>query len=254
MSKLPTLVRHEIRMLAVSPATYMAAVLALVLNGLLYLWTLLRLSVEPTELSPQALFLSTFWLPVLLVVPMLTMRSVAEERRLGTLETVLAASVRPVELVLSKFIAAYGFYLLIWVLTLAYPLLTVFVLGQPDLEVRLLNGGELAGAYSFLALTGALFVAVGIFSSALTRSQLVAGMLCFSIIFILIIGVWVIQAAGTMSALATWFEMDLLTYFQVFDHFEDALRGVFDTRPLVYYLSGTALVLGLSILVVEAKA
>lgn len=252
MSHLPTLLWHELRVLFVSASTYIAAILALVMMGFFYFFTIIQLVAADQESPPGELFFSTFWVPVLLVVPMLTMKSIAEERRLGTLQTLLTTSVSAGEVVLSKFFAAYIFYILVWLAALAFPLIAAQVLSQDGIRSLLLDPGPLLGGYAFVFLTGALFIAVGIFSSSLTRSQLVAGMLTFSITFLLIIGVMALQLLN-LSGEAEVLAAPALSYLQIFNHFEDFIRGVVDTRPVIYYLSGTALVLGLAVLSVEAR-
>jgi ABC-2 type transport system permease protein len=248
-----TLLRHELRALFISPATYIAAVLALLLMGFFYFLTLLSLTEGEQGRQPATLFFSTFWVPALLIVPMLTMKSLAEERRLGTLEALLTTPVTTLAVVLAKFTAAWCFYQLVWLAALIYPWLSAMLIDQPEMTARLLDRGSILGGLLFIALSGTLFVAVGIFSSSLTRSQLVAGMLSFSIIFLLVVGVAALRIlpAGPGDA-ATW-SQPLLGYLQVFQHFEDFSRGVIDTRPLAYYLSGAALVLGLACLMVEYR-
>ncbi|MCD8481222.1 MAG: ABC transporter permease subunit [Verrucomicrobia bacterium] len=187
-------------------------------------------------------------------MPMLTMRSVAEERRLGTLETMMTTPIGALELVAAKFAAAYSFYILIWASSMAYPLLTSWGLGQPAMTQLLLDPGTIKGGYAFIALSGMLFIAVGVFSSSLTRSQLVAGMLSFSILFMLMVGATALNFVETGLGHNQFRGAPLVQYLQVFQHFEDFVRGTIDTRPLVYYLSGTALVLGLAGYNVESKA
>lgn len=254
MRHLLILIRHEVRVLLVSAATYTAAVLAVTMMGFLYFIMLMIAMEGPQDQRPPELFFSFFWIPVLLIVPMLTMRSVAEERRLGTLETMMTTPITAFELVLAKFVAAYGFYLLIWGASLAFPLLTAWGLAQPHMTELLLDRGTLKGGYTFIALSGLLFIAVGIFSSSLTRSQLVAGMLSFSILFILMVGATALNFLESNFGHNQFRGMELVQYLQVFQHFEDFVRGTLDTRPIVYYLTGTALVLGLAGYNVEAKA
>lgn len=253
MLKLIYLIRHELRCLLYAPSTYLAMVLSLLLMGFFYYVTLITVSAEEQEQLPATLYFSLFWVPVLLIVPMLTMRSFAEERRLGTIETLLTAPIRPAHLVTAKFVAAYGFYLLVWAISFAYPLITSLVVDQPDVTVKLLDAGALTGGFLFIAASGTLFVSIGIFTSSLTRSQLVAGMLSFSILFMLIVGVASIRLLQFNPGHSFIFSDAALTYFQVFEHFEDFSRGIIDSRPFVYYLSSCFAVLGLSVLVVESK-
>jgi ABC-2 type transport system permease protein len=99
-----------------------------------------------------------------------------------------------------------------------------------------------------------LFIAIGIFTSSLTRSQLVAGMLAFTLLFIVIVGG---QQLGSLNqsgvALPGWMDATV-DYLRIFSHLDDFARGVVDTRPFFYYLSSGLLLLGLATLVIEAKA
>jgi ABC-2 type transport system permease protein len=254
MRNFGTLLRHEIRMLLVSPATYAAAVLFLALLGFLY-WAIVRNMVEsPAESLPAEQFYGLFWIPAFFVVPLLTMRSLAGERSIGTLDTLMTTPVSRGAVVLSKFAGAYLFYMALWAATLAFPWLTqAFFPGASGGEV-LLARGPLAGAFIFLALSGVLFIAIGIFSSSLTRSQLVAAMLTFTALFAVVVGGQQLGQAGQMEGgAAAWLE-GVSGYLEIFRHLEDFCRGVVDTRPFFYYLSTGGLLLGLSTLVVEAKA
>jgi len=78
-------------------------------------------------------------------------------------------------------------------------------------------------------------------------------MLSFSAIFLLIVGMTVLRAQASSLGMVHPVAGDLVSYLQVFDHYNDAVRGLIDTRPLIYYGSGTLLVLGLASLVVESK-
>lgn len=253
MMRLLHLIRNELRALFFAPSTYLALVLSMLMMAFFFLITLWTVSSEDQEQLPATLFFSLFWVTVLLIVPMLTMRSFAEERRLGTIETLLTVPIRPVHIVASKFFAAYFFYLLVWGLSIAYPLITAWILEQPEVTERLFDPGALIGGYLFIAASGALFVSIGIFTSSLTRSQLVAGMLSFSVLFMIIVGVAAIRMVQFDLTSANLLPETMLRYFQIFDHFEDFSRGMVDTRPFIYYFSSAAAVLGLAVLVVESK-
>src|SRR6058998_3536943 len=112
-----TILSHELRMLLVNPATYIAAVLFLGVMGFIFTGILETYSHTSQELSPGYVFFELFWLPVFLLVPLLTMKCLAEERRLGTLETLLTTPVTTTEVVLGKFGAAYFLYLALWAST-----------------------------------------------------------------------------------------------------------------------------------------
>ncbi|MGJ3244226.1 MAG: ABC transporter permease [Opitutales bacterium] len=248
------LLRHEVRLLLLSPSSYVAAVLFLVLMAVIY-WAILQgFTVEAESDLPATFFFRVFWIPVFFVVPLVTMRSIAEERRLGTLETLMTTPASSLAVVLAKFSGAYLFYCLLWSLTLAFPLITRLVAPEVAETGRLLDGATLTGGYLFIAISGILFIAVGIFTSSLTRSQLVAGMLAFALLFLVITGGQLLELLPAAdSAWLSWLEAPL-TYLQTFQHLEDFSRGIVDTRPFFYYLSLALLLLGLAVLTVEAKA
>jgi ABC-2 type transport system permease protein len=248
------LLRHEIHLLFVAAPTYIAASLFLLLMGFIY-WINLRSFTLTSEYElPNTLFYKTFWLPVFFLVPLLTMRSLAEERRQGTLETLLTTSAGSISIVAAKYAAAYLFYMILWALTLAFPLITQSVVPSAAIEGNLLDRASLTGGISFIALSGCLFIAVGIFSSSLTRSQLVAGMLSFAILFVFIVGGFLLlNVPLSEQSWMTWMA-EPLEYLQTFNHLEEFSRGIIDTRPFFYYLSTAFLFLGLAVFNVESKA
>lgn len=243
------LLAHELRMLLVSPATYIAATLFLLVMGFVFAGILETFAAAPQDGSPAAVFFQLFWIPVFFMVPLLTMKSLAEERRLGTLETLLTAPVTTPQIVLAKFFAAYALYLALWACTGGFFYILHWFTGAA-------NGPDFAplvGGYLFIAVSGTLFVSLGILASALTRNQAVAGILAFVLLLALVIGT---RFTATLEVL----KLDHLAglraavdYLQVFTHLEDFTRGVVDTRQILYYLSGSALALILGILGVEAK-
>ena len=244
-----TLLGHEIRMLLVNPSTYIAAVLFLAVMGFMFTGILESYSKAPQELSPAHVFFSVFWFPALFIVPLLTMKCLAEERRLGTIETLLTTPVTTTEVVLGKYGAAYLLYLTLWGSTGGF----FYILKKFSGDIRFIDAGPLVGGYLFIAVSGLFFIALGVFASSLSRNQAVAGILCFTLIFGLIFGV-------RYLASSLWLDRDVFAplkatveYAQVFTHAEDFTRGVVDTRQLLFYLSGTVLALIFSILGVEAK-
>ena len=241
-------------MLLISPPTYIAAVLFLGLMGFLY-WAILRGMVNsPEESLPIVQFLSIFWIPVFFVVPLLTMRSIAGERTTGTLDTLMTTPTSRVAVILSKFAGAYIFYMLLWLATLSFPLLAAKFFPSAALSGSLLEPAPIIGGFTFLALSGILFISIGIFASSITRSQLVAGMLSFTTLFVVIIGGQQLGNIAEGGADLSFWMSEMVNYLQIFQHLDDFSRGVIDTRPFFYYTSTGVLLLGLSTLVIEAKA
>jgi ABC-2 type transport system permease protein len=243
------LLAHELRMLLVSPATYIAATLFLLVMGFVFAGILETFTAAPQEAAPAAVFFQLFWLPVFFMVPLLTMKSLAEERRLGTLETLLTTPATTPQVVLAKFAAAYALYLSLWAATAGF----FYILVRFGAQSQPVDLGPLLGGYLFIAVSGTLFIALGILASSVTRNQAVAGILAFVLLLAFVIGT---RFAGTLELL----KLDSLAgvsaaveYVQVFTHLEDFTRGVVDTRQVLYYLSGSALALILGILGVEAK-
>ncbi len=244
-----TLLSHEVRMLLVNPSTYIAATLFLAVMGFFFTGILQDYSRAAQEVSPAHVFFQVFWFPVLFMVPLLTMKCLAEERRLGTIETLLTTPVTTTEVVLGKYFAAYLLYMALWASTGGF----FYILHRFAGDARFLDPGPLIGGYTFITVSGLLFIGIGVFASSLSRNQAVAGILGFTLLFALIFGLGFLQSA-------TWLDRDVLhpareivNYAQIIQHREDFTRGIVDTRQLLFYLSGTVLALIFSILSVEAK-
>lgn len=249
MKHFPTLLSHEIRMLLVSPATYVAATLFLGFMGLIFTKILEIYSGAAQEMSPARIYFEFFWLPTCVMVPLLTMKCLAEERRLGTIETLLTTPVTTTEVVLAKFGASYLLYCALWGSTGGF----FYVLKKFSGDARFLDSGPLVGGFLFIAVSGLFFVALGVFASSVTRNQSVAGILGCVMIAGLVLG-------GNALSDSAWLEQGILRpakaavdYAHIFTHRDDFTRGVIDTRHLLFYFSGTVLSLIFSILSVEAK-
>jgi ABC-2 type transport system permease protein len=245
-----TILGHEIRILLVNSSTYLAAVLFLFVMGFIFTFLLNVYSETAQETSPAYDFFRLFLgFAVFIIVPLMTMKSISEERRLGTLETLLTTPVSTAEVVLGKYGAAYFLYLLLWGSTGGL----FFILHRFATDPRLLDLGTLAGGYLYVAVSGLLFVAIGVFASALARNQAVAAVLSCVMLMVLIFGpklsldVQLLQLEVFRPVRAG------LDYAQVFQHLDDFSRGIIDTRHLFFYFTGTTLTLILTILGVEAK-
>lgn len=176
------ILRQELFGLFISPATYVASFYFLALLAIGFRFFIEGFARTDWILPPLSSLIVglTFGAPAL--VPFLTMKSFAEERRLGTLETLMSAPVSPFGLVLGKWTASLIFFLVICMLALCLPLLLWF--GFPDQAISLgfHHLEHWVGGFIFLTAFGASFTAVGIFASSLTKNQMVAGMLTFTLL------------------------------------------------------------------------
>lgn len=245
-----TLLRHEIGVLLINPATYIATVVFLVLMGMVFQQLLSEYAHAASDTSPAVGFFRFFFLPVLLLTPLLTMHSLADERRRGTIETLLTTPVTTAEVVLAKFGASYFFYVLLWGSTVSFHWLLFRFAESP----AAIDPGPLIGGYTFIALCGLPFIAIGIFASSLTRSQLVAALITFALsgILFLIVPLTLNRVfpadvrPGSVLGL-------LIDHVQVTQHANDFIAGTLDTRAPVLFVSVAAFWLFLAILALDAR-
>ncbi len=245
-----TLLHHEIRVLIITPSTYIALVLFLGVMGFFFQELLAAYAAEPSDTPPAVGFFRLFFVPVFFLTPLLTMRSLAEERRMGTIETLMTTSVTSMEVVLAKFCAAYFYYLVMWLSTLSFH----YVLYRFAANPQVIDPGPLLGGYLFVALSGLMFIATGIFSSAVTRSQLVAGLLAFSLTIMLTLGLKKLADLALFTTEPGDVYNAIVDHVQIFQHADDFVAGVFDSRAPVFYVSTAGLLLFLSVLALDARS
>jgi ABC-2 type transport system permease protein len=246
-----SLVRREFTAYFLSPIAYvMLAVFLLVAGHLFYLalTDLTQTGPRGIEFPMQRLLGDErFWLVYLFIPPLLTMRLFAEERGSGTLEMLMTAPLRDWQVVLSKFLGCYAFYVLLWLPTLVY-LPVLLDLDWPNFTARI-DKWPVIASYLGLALAGAMFLALGLWVSSLVRSQMVAALiaLVLSLLFI-VAGFWRpdVEAAGPLYRAIYFVSVPL--------HFSrDFCRGVIDTRHLVLYATVTLFCLFLTVRSLESR-
>ncbi len=249
MRHFTTLLRNEIWRLLINPSTYIAGFLFLLIMGFMFQWLLDLYASDPQDESPSVLFFRMFFIPVFFMVPLLTMRSLAEERRSGTIETLLTTPVTPTEIVLSKFGAGYLYYCTLWLFTGAFHVI-FFTFGQSDAGA---DPYPLLGGYLYIFLSGTLYLALGIFASSVTRSQLVAGILGFSLVFAFIVIGSNVEDLSVIAMDQTHWIRQFSDHMNAMQHMSDFASGIIDTRAIVLYLSCALTFLFLSILMVEYR-
>jgi ABC-2 type transport system permease protein len=182
--------------------------------------------------------LSNISVILLLLMPLVTMRLFAEERRSGTIELLLTYPVRDGAVLLGKYLAALAVYAVMLAITLVYP-------GIVSYFTRV-EGGVLLTGYVGLLLMGATFLAVGVFASSLTENQIVASITTFGILLIFWVLGWSADYAGGM-----WGRV--LTHVSLLEHFDSFAKGVLDTKDILYYVDFTVVALFLTLRSLEAR-
>ncbi|MDR0534942.1 MAG: ABC transporter permease subunit [Puniceicoccales bacterium] len=251
------LLAHELHLLAITASTYIAAAVFLGLTGFLY-WFSLHQATDPSVNggpTPVQSWFGVFWVPALVIIPQITMRAFAGESRSGMLGALFSTPVRPFQVVCAKFVAAYFFHMLLWVLALLFPLMAYWLLpGAQHSADGLLPLPTLLGGFVFVATSGSLYVATGLLASSLTRSTLVAALLCICALLLLLTAGSLLQQINPGLHVATDYVAARASYLDTFRHLDLFLRGIVDTRPLFLFGSGTMLALGLATLFVKNKA
>lgn len=175
---------------------------------------------------------------LLLMLPLLTMRLFAEEKRIGTEELLFTSPVSVNQIILGKYLASL---IVLTAMLLLTGVLSAFAFawGNPETAPVLVG-------YLGLYLMGAAFIAVGIFFSSLTENQVVSAILTFGALLLFWILSWAASSAGGM-----W--KGILNYLSFFQHFDDMTRGILDTADIVYYLSFSFFGLFLTHAVIQSR-
>ncbi len=220
--------------------SYLASPMAYVVTGIFLMLTGFFFQSSPSTYSETSIKGFLVWgsILLLLLASVLTMRLLAEEKKMGTLELLLTAPVRYSEVIVGKFLGSLGILAVMLALTFYYPLL-LWIFGDPD-------WGPIATGYLGLFLLGCTSLAVGLFASSLTSNQIVAAVVAGGILCAL----WFLDMAADLLPEALG---EVISYLSLYYHFPDFMRGVIDTRGMIYYLSTTVLFLFLAIRSLESS-
>jgi ABC-2 type transport system permease protein len=218
-----TIFRKELRSYFNSAVAYVVIVVFLAIVGWVYTSSMFLINVASLRLMFE-------WIPLvfLFVVPAITMRLLAEEKKAGTIELLTTKPLHDWEIVVGKFFAAWMLIALALLPTLIY-YITVAFLGDID-------NGPVIGGYIGLLLMAGVYIAVGLLASSLTENQIVA----------FIVGLLLMFALFLMDKVIVFipdFMVSVVEYLGIDFHFSNIARGVIDTRDVVYFLS----VLGFSL-------
>jgi ABC-2 type transport system permease protein len=182
--------------------------------------------------------LSTMGFILIFIIPVLTMRILAEDRKNGTEVVLITSPVSLIEVVVGKYLATLFVYLILTVITFVYPIIQIAFGGQFTVQ--------LVGGYIGFFLLGASFIAVGIFASSLTENQVVAVVIGFVSLLIM----WIADSIGSMAGGIT---AKILNWFSLISRYEDFNKGILALSPIVYYLSFIAVFLFITVRVIEKR-
>ncbi|MFM7818318.1 MAG: ABC transporter permease [Verrucomicrobiota bacterium] len=217
------------------------------LTGISIVDLVTKLSDRPTDSPVTELFYQSayFWVILLVVSPVITMRTFAAEKSSGTYEALMTTPVGDWQVVLAKYTGSMLFFGLVWL-----PLFGVLlILRQVTGEVGLLDPGSTAGAFLGVMLIGSVYMALGCFASSMTRSQIIAAMVSF----LLGIGLWIVSLRPVSTNVGDGRWARLLDEMSLLRHMDDFARGILDSRHIVFHLTMTLLFLFLTQRVVESR-
>jgi ABC-2 type transport system permease protein len=225
------------------PGSYLVLAVVLMVAGLNF-WRLAAQNLQnPVPLSMMLFGPVFFWFMVLALITAVTMRLLAEEKRSGTIETLATAPLRDGEIVLAKFAGAMSFFLAA-VVSSGFLILALKLLAP---EIGPVDWGPIAGGYLILILCGGFYISVGLLVSASTRSQFLAAVVCFAVLCVLFFAEYFnyVLPGGALK--------EAIRYVSSSQHIIDFAGGAVDSRPVVWYLTGTAFMLFVTSRVVEAE-
>ena len=242
-----TLVRRELGSHFFSWTGYIVIAAVLLLLALSFIDLLTKFNGESMDQPLTSVFYSTlyFWLILLLVAPVITMRSFAHEKATGTFETLMTTPVSDLQVVLAKFSGALIFYVIMCV-----PLLSWVLIARPLSNVPgIVDSGTIAATFIGIFLWGCLYMALGCLASATTRNQIIAAIVSLAIG----ISLFMLSYLAISMANGPEWRAQLFAHVGLIDHMKDFARGIVDTRPIVFYLTFTFFFLYLTLKVVESR-
>lgn len=250
------IVKREMGSFFSSPIIYVVTTVFLVLYSFLFFMVLSDFSQKSMQAAPQAAQLQAAGISInpnemvivpalanmsvilLFIIPLVTMRSFAEERKNKTFALLLSSPVHLREIVAGKFLACVG-VIAFMVLLSSYSVGIIAILGEPEM-------GPILSGYLGLLLMSGCYIAMGVFASSVTDNQITAAALGFGMALLM----WVLSVPAKFADTAIG---TMLNYLSLGSHLESFLRGVIDTSDLAYYLSFMAFILFLTHRVLDSR-
>ena len=233
MQNIITIARKELVSYFTSPVAYIVMMVFLGITGW-YFTSELFLSGFVTMRVVFSIIPFIF----IIFIPIMSMRTFAEEKKLGTIELLLTKPVTDFDIIIGKFLAVLGLTIATVLPTIVY-VVTLTFLGPVDI-------GPIISAYIGLFLMAGVYISIGVFTSSLTENQIIAAILSFVIIFVLYLLNFILGYLPTTIS-------NILQYISSSYHFNSIQRGVLDSRDLIYYISGITIFLFLTRLSLESR-
>ena len=233
MGNILAIANKELRSYFASPIAYIVLGFFAFLFGWFYVTILsyfVQASMQMNQFGPQSvninqqmirLLLQNVTVLLLLVLPMITMRTYSEEKRSGTMELLLTSPLTDFQIIMGKFLGALALYATMLLITWIH-IAVLFYYGRPEWK-------PILAAYLGLLLMGGCFISAGLFISSLTKNQIIAVMATFAVFLFL----WVINWIGSFYPQVE----PLTSYLSIIEHFDDFAKGVIDTTHVIYYVS-----------------
>jgi len=235
MSKILAVMNRELRAYFYSPLGYVVIGVYLVVAGIFF-GMMDFLPNRPAEMNAA---LNYTVLVLVFLLPVLTMRLVSEEMSKGTIESLMTAPVTDTQVILGKYLSSIVFFLALLMPTLAYPVVLA-IFGSPD-------WGPIIAGYLGLLLLGMLYLAIGLLASSCTRLQIVSAFVSF--VFLAIMTFLCSFLAEKLSGVFRSF----FRYVGFYTRYQNFSKGIISLNDVVFFLSLTALVLFLSVKVLESR-
>lgn len=230
-----TITWRELKAFFVSPIAYVVSALFLVAMG--YLFSLILINTQDASLRGT---FSNMIFVLLLLAPALTMKLLADENRMGTIELLLTSPVHDWQVVIGKFLSSVVLFVVMFLGPTLFYVLILKVFGDPD-------WGPIITGYIGILLLSASFLAIGLFTSSLTQNQVIAYFAGLVILLLL----WIADAGSSMAGVGP--VGNALSYLAVTQHYNNFFQGVIDTTDVVYALSMIAVALFLATQMLQTR-
>jgi len=237
------IVKKELYRYFYSPLAYFALVILLFGSGFFFGNYLIQFATYSAQTPIEHARLFEFFFNDLSIIfifalPLVTMHLFADEQKSGTIELLMTKPIKDHEVVLGKYIASLLLFLCFLAITLFYLVLYKGVGANPDI-------GPVISAYIGIFFVGASFLAVGVFTSSVTRNQMIAGFLGWGILLFL----WLVNMIGKSSGILG----DLFSKLALMDYYQDFGKGVIDLKNVVFFVSFISIILFLTTRLFESR-